>query len=510
MTYNPTRYYDHSCMVKLSKHIAPHTSRRLNVIVLVVMALFLSVSLAVMYGFARHTLKEEVVNGAWETLDATEVKIDNILHSVEETTENVYADLRLHLDQPERMFTYSRRIVECNPYIDGCAIVFRPNYYPGHELYMAYVHRDVNGEFVTQETFANRPYTKQVWYEETVAREATFWTAPLKNDDTEDKPLITFCQPIFDANNECVGAVAVDMSIMELSRIVLATKPSPNSYCTLLDQHGSFIVHPDAEKLTHQTVFTQTQTGVDPTVLVAAKAVMSGETGYKPFHLNSEDWLVFYKPFERSKASTYPVQDLNWSLGLIYSENDIFGLFTNLLFLVLACALIGLLVFTFICRAFVHRELKPLKQLTRSAQRIAQGHYDEVIPISLRDDEIGQLQGNFEKMQQSLVAQVNEQQRISTSLKKRGEYLQQASGHNLETDRLKTAFLYYITNQMTAPSVIIDKSVTTLCNDYHTISLTDAEREAEKIKKQSKVIISLLDELVHITEISSRKEVDHD
>lgn len=84
-----------------------------------------------MFSFSHRVLKKEAVNGAWKTLDVTMLQIDNILQSVEETTENVYEDLRQHLDQSERMYTYSRRIVECNPYIDGCAIVFRPDYYPG-------------------------------------------------------------------------------------------------------------------------------------------------------------------------------------------------------------------------------------------------------------------------------------------------------------------------------------------------------------------------------------------
>lgn len=497
-------------MTKLSKCLGPHTSLRLNMIVLCVMAFILLITLGVMFSFSHRVLKKEAVNGAWQTLDVTVLQIDNILQSVEETTENVYEDLRQHLNQPERMYTYSRRIVECNPYIDGCAIVFRPGYYPGHDLYMAYIHRDVNGEFVTQETFANRPYTEQVWYSETVAKEVTCWTAPLKNEDAEDKPLITFCQPIFDAKDECVGAVAVDVSISELSQIILAAKPSPNSYCTLVAKNGSYIVHPDKEKLMYQTVFTQTERGADPTVLEAVKALLSGETGYKPFHMNNEDWMVFYKPFTRSDVSGRSVQNLDWSIGLIYSESDIFESYNQLLFLVLACALIGLLAFFVFCRMFTRRELKDLDQLTRSAQRIANGQYNELIPDTQRDDEIGQLQENFVKMQHSLAVQLNEQKQISSSLERRGEYLQQASGHSLETDRLKTAFLYYVTNQMTAPSVIIDNSVTTLCNNYHDISQKDAEQEVEKIKAQSKLIISLLDELVQITEIATGKEVNHE
>jgi HAMP domain-containing protein len=226
--------------------------------------------------------------------------------------------------------------------------------------------------------------------------------------------------------------------------------------------------------------------------------------------MNNEDWMVFYKPFTRSDVSGRSVQNLDWSFGLIYSESDIFESYNQLLFLVLACALIGLLAFFVFCRMFTRKELKDLDQLTHSAQRIAKGQYNELIPDAQRDDEIGQLQDNFVKMQHSLAVQLNEQKQISSSLEKRGEYLQQASGHRLETDRLKTAFLYYATNQMTAPSVIIDNSVTTLCNNYHDISQKDAEQEVEKIKSQSNLIISLLDELVQITELTNGKEEDHE
>ena len=86
-------------------------------------------------------LKEEAKNNAEQTLEATVLNIDNVMMSVEQTTFNVYQDLQGHLDQPDRMFTYSRKVVETNPYIVGCAIVFKPDYYPDHHLYMAYLHR---------------------------------------------------------------------------------------------------------------------------------------------------------------------------------------------------------------------------------------------------------------------------------------------------------------------------------------------------------------------------------
>ncbi len=153
----------------LTKKISQTLSLRLSLIVACVVALLLLVSLVVMFQFSRQTLREKSLHNAEETLDATVQDIDNVLLSVEQSAGNVYWQVMAHLNRPDSMLSYSRRLVECNPYIVGCAIVFKPYYYPGRELFMAYIHRkghsattNASSELVVQETFAKRPYTMQV------------------------------------------------------------------------------------------------------------------------------------------------------------------------------------------------------------------------------------------------------------------------------------------------------------------------------------------------------------
>ena len=118
--------------------------------------LLLAVTLAVMLYFSRQTLKEEAIQDAEETLAGTVQQIDNVLLSIEQTTEYTYQDLLGHLDEPERMETYCRKVVEGNPYVVGCAIVFQPNFYQGRELFMAYVHRE-NDKLVASDSFGSKP-----------------------------------------------------------------------------------------------------------------------------------------------------------------------------------------------------------------------------------------------------------------------------------------------------------------------------------------------------------------
>ena len=131
-------------------------SIRLNLMVICETVLLLSLALGVLLFFSHQTLKQEAIQDAEETLDGTVQHIDNILLSIEQTTENVYADLLQHIDDPDRMLTYSRRIVESNPYITGCAIVFKPYFYKDREWYMAYIHRE-NSRLVKSDVLMDTP-----------------------------------------------------------------------------------------------------------------------------------------------------------------------------------------------------------------------------------------------------------------------------------------------------------------------------------------------------------------
>jgi methyl-accepting chemotaxis protein/sigma-B regulation protein RsbU (phosphoserine phosphatase) len=501
----------------LTKKISQTLSLRLSLIVACVVAVLLLVSLAIIFSFSRRELRDKAMRNSENTLEATVQNIDHVLLSVEQSAGNVYWEVLAHLNEPDRMLNYSRRLVECNPYIVGCAIVFKPNYYPGHELFMAYVRRkghsvttDASSELVVRETFTNRPYTEQVWYTDPMTLGRACWTNPLKNDDTEDEPLATFCLPIFDRQAKPVGVVAVDVAIELLSQIVLAGKPSPNSYSTLLSSNGSYIVHPNKEKLKKQNVFAQFATETDASLRLAAKAMMNGESGKQHFVMEGQKWYVVYKPFQRSAVAGRTSDHLGWSVGVVYPDEDIFGDYHRLLYLVLAIAMIGLVLASVLSSMYTHRKLLPLEMLSQAAQQISRGHYDMTIPDTERDDEVGHLQGDFQQMQHSVVSQITELEQLNSQLKERSKELQQANHKAQDADRMKTAFLHQMTNQMVEPAEAIDNHVATICQNYHTISAEDATREIESIRQNGNTIIELLDNMIHTADSETGKEDAHE
>ena len=478
-----------------------------------VIAILLLVSLAVMFRFSRQTLREKAMRNAEQTLEVTVQDIDNVLLSVEQSAGNIYWELITHLDKPEQMLTYSRRLVECNPYIVGAAIVFKPYYYPDRELFMAYIHRKGHStttneasQLVVQETFANRPYTEQRWYTEPMTTGRPCWTDPLKNNETEDDALTSFCLPIIDRKGKHVGVLAVDVAIELLSQIVLADKPSPNGYSTLLASNGSYIVHPDKEKLTKKNVFSLFKDDTDPSVIKAVKEMVDGGSGMQSFTMKGSEWRIVYKPFKRSAVVGRTTEHLGWSVGVVYPEDDIFGDYNRLLYLVLAIAFFGLLLSFVLSSLFTHRKLLPLNMLTRVVQKISQGDYSLTIPNTQRGDEIGQLQDDFQQMQHSLAAKMAELEQMNTQLKERTRELQQANRKAQEADRMKTAFLHQMTNQMLTPAETLNNHVTTLCKNYRTISAEDADQKIEAIHQQGKTIVHLLDDMIHSADNDTGKE----
>ena len=201
--------------------------------------------------------------------------------------------------------------------------------------------------------------------------------------------------------------------------------------------------------------------------------------------------------------------DLGWSAGIVYPEDDILGEYNNLSLYVVVIAIIGLIL-SFIVSGFViHLQLKPLLMLTAQAQRIAKGNLDEPIPDSRRVDEIGRLQRNFKLMQQSLATNIGELEQLTTTLKQHGDELSKAYKQAQKADRIKTAFLHNMTNQMLEPSEAISKDVEALCDPNKRAERQDTAQLVDDIQQNGNTIADLLKNLINISDEDIRKEAQN-
>lgn len=495
-------------MQKIVKKIFSAPSIRLNSLVAIEIVTLLIVSLGGLLYFTRKSLVEESKMDAEQHLECTVQRVDNMLLSIEQTTGNIYHALLENIDQPDRMQTYCRKLVECNPNIDGCVIAFKPDYYPGRGQFFNFVHRKKynSPELITSDESPNMPYTQKKWYIETMEKCRPSWIDPGENHDYNLEPVITYCLPIIDHSGECVGVIATGMSINLLSQIVLETKPSPNSYSILLTHDGSYLIHPDRERLAGQTVFEQTNIAESPTALAAAKAMVEGKTGNMSFQMNDVTWYMFYKPFVLTKTPSRSMNIMKWSIATIYPKVDIFGEYNHLVFHVLGIVVVALLVFYMLCKKAIRKQVKPLAYLTESAERIANGHYDESIPNVKRDDEIGEFYQHFQLMHKKMAADIAKQEEQKARLHKHHEDLEKIVQQIQDDEQVKTTFLHNITNKMIAPAESIEDSVKALCDHYEDITLTEANEKKENIKRQSEMILELLRHNFNVSSDEERRK----
>ena len=487
---------------------------RLKTLVFVEVLVLLIISLGGLFFFTRKALVEEAKKDAEQHLEATVQHVDNILLSIEQTAGNFYYEMIEHLDEPDRMATYCRRMIECNPNISGCAIAFKPGYYPDREYFINFVRRKKynSPELVFSVEPIGNSYPKQNWFMETMKTCKPAWRDPGLNKEAALDPTITFCLPLRDINNECVGVMGVGLSINLLSQIILNDKPTPYSYSTLLDKDGSYIIHHDPNKLNGQKVLTQPEITESPSAMAAVNAMLSGETGNQSFELNDITWYMFYKPFMRTDMPGRYMENLHWSIATIYPKSDIFGEYNHLVLHVLGISLIGLLVFYILSRIVIRRMTKPLVQITEMAEDMAEDMTEIMseAPDANRDDEIGFFQYHFHHMQKALADDIVKRKQLTEDLSRHREELRKAEEQILENDTVKTTFLHNVTNKMIKPAETIRASVGTLYDRIQDITLEEAKVLVETIRQQSEHILELLSHKFTPTTSKTGKEVSHE
>jgi len=485
------------------------------------MAVLLAGSLVVMLYYSHKAVKEEALQKASQALEGTMQRIDNILLSVEQASGNIYFSMTPHLNEPEMLNAYCYKLVEVSPYVRRATIAFRPNFFQGRESYMVSVERNANGSLTLTEAGDNensttsKDYTTCEWYTRPMSTLKPDWLIfgkiKGKDPDNGEEPLMTFCLPFNSTGDSLpVGVMAIDLSLIELSHLIQSNNPIEKSFFSLIANDGTVISHPDTSKLLRKPRIERIKVE-NPSMMEAMTAMIQGETGYRKFERRGEDYLVFYKPFNRTVIPGRSTEHLGWSAGIIYPENEIKGDYWRLIYFVLFISVGGLLLLFVLSRTIIHRQLMPLRLLTHSAQQIAEGNYDVAVPDSYHHDEIGRLQNDFQQMQQSLSAHVNELEQLTATLEQRGKELRAAYEWARKADRMKTAFLHHMTNQMVEPSQAIFDDVFALCEPDRDMKTKEVDELAEDIHVKGKTITELLNNLLNVSEEDTGKEVElHD
>ena len=366
-------------------------------------AVLLSIMMGYIWRVWSRAIRYEVDKDAMQVLDNTVMRVNGILEDAVLAADNISWLVERDIADPDIMVPYAIQTVRNNPVLNSCSISFEPYFYPQKGLYYSIFAFRTSDDSIDweQEGKDDYEYFTWDWYLAPKALKQACWTEAYSDVAPDDYPwmdtvMVSYCVPLFTRDSSYAGSISVDLSLKWLSRTLLSVQPYPNSYCVMIGNSGTFLIHPDSDKLFFGNFFIQGQH--NPEMHAIAESMRRRETGMQELMLNGEHCFVFFEPLETT----------GWSVAIVCPEKDIFGTFNRARRLMTLNVLGALFLMFFLFSWLIRRQIAPLSQLAAKADYIASGNLDHPLDETRRKDEIGMLTNSFRNMQSSLVRHIKE------------------------------------------------------------------------------------------------------
>jgi signal transduction histidine kinase len=434
-------------MKNIIRHIRQSLALKLSLGILVMAMPIFLLSLGILFLQSKNYLKHESMKHANSVLNITMQRISRYMNIVETAT-NVNEWTFMDNLQPDSLLACSRYIVMLNTNIDGCSISTEPNVFPKYGRYFsAYTVRE--RDTVTTVVEEEYEYFEKIWYKTPRQIEKPCWVVYYDESDslalTLDGMIASYSKPLYNADEQFVGVISTDLSLIRLSKIITAEQPYKDSYFMMTGEEGRYFLHPDSAQLFTHTIFSDADPRQNADIIALGHEMTTGKQGNMEVMLNGEPCLVCYRP----------VPGTTWSLALVCPERSILRGYNLLNILIAPLIIIGLILILVFSSITVAHAIRPLNKLTRKLQLISDGHYDERINRSRFRDVVGRLQNSFASMQESLSYHVSEIQHMNSEALRRNEELARTSELAKEADRQKSLFIQNVSHHIRTPLNII-------------------------------------------------------
>lgn len=310
----------------------------------------LEATFLIQYYFSRKSIYEEATRRAEGQLEATNLKITDVLDQVETTVRNNVWPVRKTLAMPDSLWSLTRRIVDCNPFVSGTAIALMENYFPEKgRLFCPYAYR--NGDRIETIQLGNNSYDypKKEWFLKSLEAQEGYWSEPYYDTGGGEMLMTTFSLPVTDTKGRVAAVLTADVSLDWLTDLVGSLPEYPEAFSALVSRTGQLMVCPAPALVMKKTVQEVAATLSDSTaVRDIALAMLAGERGSRQVWYKGEKEFVFYAPIERA----------NWSMCIVVPQKEIYGDVQRVGLLVILLQVLGLLVMSYILYTAVKNQMR--------------------------------------------------------------------------------------------------------------------------------------------------------
>lgn len=366
---------------------------------------FLSV-MVIFYKYSRDKITEHTIQYTHGLLTNMATRVDGLLMTVETTMQQSAWMIDENLHTPDSLYRVISAVVRNNNLIVGCGIAFEPSYYKGKGTYfMPYAF--LNDKQTTFQTLGSKEYDYHCmdWYLTPKFLKKAYWSEPYYDEGGGNIIMSTYSMPLYDSKGRLYAVFIANISLSQFTDMVDKLKQFESSSSFLLSRNGSYLTHPDREKIMNETIFSDAFEGHDTEYERLGRAMIAGDTGTICFPNDKKTLYAFYTSIPR----------IGWSVcnlcagDVILRELDANS--RNIIYLFL----IGMVVLFLISYMIIKRVVRPLEEFSKSARAIALGRFDVTFPVIKSCDEIKDLHDSLVFMQHSLSEYVLELQNTTAA-----------------------------------------------------------------------------------------------
>ena len=193
----------------------------------------------------------------------------------------------------------------------------------------------------------------------------------------DDAVLVSTVRSLPNALGANGGVVSVDVSLKQLTEIVKQIKLGETGYVMLLEQNGTILVDP--KQPAHNF-----------------KKLDSLDQGYAELAKTGKGLVEVELDGERYMANVWPSDQLGWRFIGLVKQSEVMASATRLTWLIGGIAAALALLFAFVGASFAKLIVRPIADVSRGLEGIAQGEGDLTRSLNVRgNDETAQLSGWF-------------------------------------------------------------------------------------------------------------------
>ena len=361
----------------------------------------------IFYHYSTKTLSQEAEDKIQTMAELANLNVSSLLSKVEKIPDNLGWMIVEYVKNPDSLFAITRRIVEENEEIFGCAIAFEPYYFPQKGHYFA-PYSYMSGDTVKTMQVGSKDYNyfEKGWYKG--ARQTRYWSKPYRDAGDPDVITTSYAVPVHGKKGELIAVLSVDLTNKWLRNLANSMKPYEGSYTVIIDKQGRYIMRKEGENTIGMNMFQTAEEAQDPSVARLVNEMAAGKSGSMIVKDGKTLSYVYYTGIFAT----------DWYMAVVCPYDQVFGKLNQFNMYMLLGFLLLLLFIYGVCFLAVRRITKPLTRFSESARAIAGGDFNTSLPTIRSRDELGELYDSFLFKQKQLTEYIERLRNTTTANEK--------------------------------------------------------------------------------------------